>query len=234
MSLLPIGLNPNIAAIPYTDSLRDTSTLGRYVWLCLLGLALGWFEGAVVVYLRELYYPDGFRFPVIIMPAWLVGVELVREAASFLLLAAGARLAGRGFLERFGAFMILFGIWDLVYYGVLKLVLDWPESLATWDLLFLLPVPWVGPVWAPCLISVAMVAVGSYLYWTADRPRAFRVSDWGIVSAGGLIVIGSFVAQGRAVVEERVPESYPAWLFWVGFLLALAWFGFAERRQRAT
>ncbi len=79
-----------------------------------------------------------------------------------------------------------------------------------------------------------MVAVGSYLYWTADRPRAFRVSDWGIVSAGGLIVIGSFVAEGRAVVEERLPESYPAWLFWVGFLIALAWFGFAERRQLAA
>ncbi len=142
MSLLPIGLNPNIAAMPYTDSLRDTSTLGRYVWLCLLGLALGWFEGAVVVYLRELYYPDGFRFPVIIMPAWLVGVELVREAASLLLLAAGARLAGRDFLERFGAFMTLFGIWDLVYYCVLKLVLDWRESFATWDLLF----PVAGPL----------------------------------------------------------------------------------------
>ncbi len=94
-----------------------------------------------MVYLRELYYPDGFRFPIIILPAWLVGVELVREAAGLLLLAAGARLAGRGFLERFGAFMTLFGIWDLVYYGVLKLVLDWPESFATWDLLFLLPVP---------------------------------------------------------------------------------------------
>ena len=54
------------------------------------------------------------------------------------------------------------------------------------------------------------------------------------MSAGGLIVIGSFVAKGRAVVEGRVPESYPAWLFWVGFLLALAWFGLAERRQRTV
>ena len=55
-----------------------------------------------------------------------------------------------------------------------------------------------------------------------------------IFSAGGLIVIGSFVAEGRAVVEGRVPENYPAWLFWAGLLLALAWFGFAERRQRAA
>ena len=220
--------------MPYTGLVRDTGTAGRYLWLCLFGLALGWVEGAVVVYLRELYYPDGFQFPVIIIPTWLAGVELVREAASLLLLAAGARLAGRSFLERFGAFMILFGVWDLVYYAVLKLVLDWPESLATWDILFLLPVPWVGPVWAPCLISIALVAVGSYLYWTSNRPRAFRALDWGIVCGGGLIVIGSFVAEWRAVVEERVPESYPAWLFWLGFLIALGWFGVAERRQRVA
>jgi len=215
-------------------TMPETGTRGRYVWLCLFGLALGWFEGTVVVYLRELYYPDGFRFPVILIPTRLAVVELVREAASLLLLAAGARLAGRRFLERFAAFMILFGIWDLVYYGVLKLVLDWPESFATWDLLFLLPVPWVGPVWAPCVISVALVTVGSYLYWTADRPRAIRGSDWAIVTAGGLIVIGSFVAEWRAVVETRVPESYPVRLFLVGFLIALAGFGFAERRQPAA
>ncbi len=186
----------------------------------------------MVVYLRVLYYPDGFRFPVVIIPNWLAGVEIVREGASLLLLAAAARLAGRHFLERFAAFMLLFGIWDLVYYLVLELVLGWPESLATWDLLFLLPVPWLGPVWAPCLISVTMMAVGSYLYWTADRPRSFRASDWAVVSAGGLVVIGSFVADWRAVVEERVPEPFPAWLFWTGFLLALVWFGVAERRQR--
>jgi hypothetical protein len=220
--------------LPYTGLVRDTGTLGRYIWLWLFGLSLGWFEGAVVVYLRELYYPDGFRFPVIIIPTWLAAVELVREAASLLLLAAGARLAGRYFLQRFAAFMILFGIWDLVYYAVLKLVLDWPESLATWDILFLLPVPWVGPVWAPCLISITLVAVGSYLYSTPHRPRAYRGSDWGIVCTGGLIVIGSFVAEWRAVVEERVPESYPAGLFWLGFLLALGWFLVAERRQRVA
>ena len=51
---------------------------------------------------------------------------------------------------------------------------------------------------------------------------------------GGLIVIGSFVAEWRAVVEERVPESYPAGLFWLGFLLALGWFLVAERRQRVA
>jgi hypothetical protein len=213
--------------------MRETGTTGRYVWLWVLGLSVGWFEGAVVIYLRELYYPDGFRFPVVIIPSWLAGVELVREAASIMLLAAGARLAGARFLERLAAFMMLFGIWDLAYYVVLELVLGWPASLSTWDLLFLLPVPWVGPVWAPCVISVTLIGVGSYLYWTPEWRREVRWFDWLIVSAGGLIVIGSFVAGWRAVIEERLPERFPGGLFWLGFLIALAWFVRVERRASA-
>ena len=65
---------------------------GRYGWLLLLGLAIGWFEAAVVVYLRALYYPDGFRFPVRIVWDAVVRVEILREAASLLLLAAGSWL----------------------------------------------------------------------------------------------------------------------------------------------
>lgn len=197
-------------------------------------MAVGWFEAAIVIDLRELYYPEGFRFPVIIIPTWMGAVELAREAASLLLLAAGARLAGEYFLERFSAFMVLFGVWDLTYYAGLKLVLDWPPTWGTWDLLFLLPVPWVGPVWAPSVVSVALVSVGTYLYWTSDVRRRYRWRDWMVASAGGLVVIGSFVADWRAVVDERVPAAYPAWVFWVGFSMAVGWFVHAERRARAV
>src|SRR5262245_19349008 len=84
-----------------TAAVAAEGTRARYCWLLLLGLAIGWFEAAVVVYLRALYYPDGFRFPVRIVWDAVVRVEIVREAASLLLLAAAARLAGRAFLERF-------------------------------------------------------------------------------------------------------------------------------------
>lgn len=207
---------------------------GRYGWLLLLGLAVGWFEASVVVYLRALYYPDGFRFPVRIVWDAVVRVEIVREAASLLLLAAAARLAGRRFLERFAAFMLLFGVWDLLYYGFLKLLLGWPASLADWDILFLLPVPWLGPVWAPCLIAATLVGVGSYLFWTAERTRAFRPGDWAVVSAGGLLVIASFLADWRAVAEERLPHAFPVALFLAGWLIALGWFWRAERRVGKT
>jgi hypothetical protein len=160
-------------------------------------------------------------------------VEIVREAASLLLLGAAARLAGRRFLERLAAFMVLFGEWDLLYYAFLKLTIGWPASLAELDILFLIPVPWVGPVWAPCLVSLALVSVGTYLYWTAERPRNYRPTDWAVGAAAGLLVIGSFVAQWRAVIEERVPQDFPAGVFWTGWLLAVGWFFRAEGRWSA-
>ena len=206
----------------------------QYVWLCLLGLALGWFEASIVVYLRELYYPDGFRFPLVIVWDRIAFVEVVREAASILLLAAAARLAARHFLARFACFMILFGLWDLVYYAVLKVMLGWPASLWTWDILFLIPVPWTGPVWAPCVVAVVLVSAGTYLYWTADRPRAYARWDWMIEIGAGLLVIGAFVSEWRAVLDQRVPQYFPAWLFWVGVVLGVSWFIVAERRDAAS
>jgi hypothetical protein len=205
---------------------------GRYVWLWILGVSVGWFEAAVVVYLRELYYPGGFDFPVVLASGRVALVELGRELASLFLLAAAARLAGRAFIERFAAFALLFGVWDLVYYGVLKLVLGWPSTLATWDILFLLPWPWVGPVWAPCVVSLALVAGGSYVYWTADHPRAPRPLDWGVLSLGGLTVVGAFLAEGHVVLTQTRPQAFPSGVFWSGLLVALSWFVAYEWRAR--
>jgi hypothetical protein len=210
------------------------STAGRYTWLWLLAVAMGYFEASVVVYLRQIYYPDGFRFPIALVYDRVIAVEIGREAASLVLLAAAARLAGRAFLERFAAFMILFGVWDLVYYLVLKLVLDWPPALGTWDILFLIPVPWSGPVWAPCLVSLALVTVGTYLYWTPARPRLYRRLDWAVVVAAGLLVIASFMAEWRTVVGRGVPDRFPLELFAIGWILGAFWFVNAELRSVAA
>lgn len=208
------------------------SLRGRYVWLWILGIAVGFFEAAVVVYLRKLYYPQGFRFPIVLASIDVALVELAREAASLVLLAAGARLAGTSFLQRFAAFMLLFGSWDILYYVFLKLILDWPESLATWDVLFLIPVPWIGPVWAPVVVSLALVGSGTYLFFTSDRPRRVTALDWLVEVAAGLIVIVSFTLQWRVVVEGRMPAPFHAGVFWAGWWLALVWFLWRERQER--
>jgi hypothetical protein len=194
---------------------------------------VGWFEASVVVYLRELYYPGGFGFPIVLVPGRIAAVELLREAASILLLASAARLAGRLFLERFAAFLLLFGIWDLVSYAVLWLVLGWPETLAVWDVLFLIPIPWLGPVWAPCAVSVVLVGAGSYLYWTADAPRPVRALDWVVEIGAGLLIVASFVADWTAVLEAREPRPFPAWLFWLGLGFGVCWFVARERSFRS-
>jgi hypothetical protein len=213
------------------QAMAREGTAGRYVWLWLFGLALGWFEAAVVIDLRELYYPRGFHFPILVIWDRMAFVEVAREAASMLILIAGGRLAGVSFLERFGAFMFLFGLWDLVYYACLKLVLGWPESLATWDLLFLLPGPWAGPIWAPCVVSLALVTAGSYLFWTAERWRVVGAFDWAVEVTAGTLVMASFVLAGRVVPEGRSPESFPSWLFWAGLFLGVAGLLRVERRR---
>jgi hypothetical protein len=207
------------------DTRRST-----YAALWIVGLAAGWFEAAIVIDLRELFYPEGFRFPVEVMPARLLAVEVVREACSLVLLAGIGFLAAGRLAGRIGAFLLLFGIWDLVYYAGLKLVLDWPEAWSTWDLLFLIPLPWVGPVWAPALVALACVTAGSYLFWTASRPRAYRHSDTALMLASALAIVGSFLAEWRVVVDLESPEYFPAWLFWAGLASGSWGFWRAERR----
>lgn len=101
-----------------------------------------------------------------------------------------------------------------------------------WDVLFLIPVPWLGPVWAPCVVSLVLVGVGSYMYWTPDTPRHVRPLDWAVEIAAGLLIVASFVADWTAVPEVREPRPFPAWLFWLGLGLGLCWFLFRERRFR--
>src|SRR5438552_17420475 len=114
---------------------------------------MGVLEGAVVVYLRRLYFHGGFQFPLRFVDTDIAVIEVIREAATLVMLGAVGVLAGRNRGERFALFLYAFGIWDLVYYAFLKLAIGWPESFLTWDILFLLPVPCVGPVITPCLIA---------------------------------------------------------------------------------
>src|SRR3989304_8047739 len=109
----------------------------RRIWTAVFAVGMGWLEAAVVVYLRLLYSPEGFEYPLRTMPGDVLRLEALREAATIVMLIAVGWLAGRGKLERFGYFMMAFGIWDIVYYIGLRAAVGWPESLMTMDLLFL-------------------------------------------------------------------------------------------------
>ena len=139
---------------------NNTSYPAKLFYTCIFAVAIGYFEAMVVVYLRMLYYPEGFSFPLKLLPVRMIMLEILREAVSIVIILCVAALAARKFWERFGYFIIIFGIWDVSYYIWLKIILDWPSSIFDWDILFLIPLPWIGPVIAPVLIAVLMVIIG--------------------------------------------------------------------------
>src|SRR3989304_4819791 len=132
----------------------------KILWVTVFAVAMAFVESAVVVYLRVIYYPEGFRFPLKLIMDDTIMVELYREIATLFILLAVAVLAGRRLWERFAWFMLAFGVWDIFYYIWLNVLISWPSSLSEWDILFLIPVPWIGPVSAPISISLLMILAG--------------------------------------------------------------------------
>jgi hypothetical protein len=213
---------------------------GTYITLWIFALAFGWIEGCVVVHLRDLYLPDaaanpgiGVQITAVALPLRVVRLEVIREACTMLVLGAVGWMASRRMAGRWGAFLVAFGLWDVMYYVTLWLVIGWPDSLNTWDILFLIPVPWVAPVWAPSIVAVLFVAVGTWLLYTDERSRDWRWTDALVVSAGCAIIVGSFLVESGAAVEHRVPGHYPAWMYWLGITVAMGWVAWVEGVRRS-
>ena len=196
------------------------ATRRRLLWLTIFVTAMAQLEATVVVYLRELFYPEGFEFPLEIIRGRIAWVEVGREVATVVMLVAVAKLAApRDAWRQFAAFLWAFGLWDVLYYAWLWVMLGWPESLLTWDVLFLIPLPWIGPCLAPMLIAAIMMASGIVLESLRDRQRAVRVhrAEWGITIGGALALIAIFVSDAAAVIEGAMPEPFP-WAVFLGVL----------------
>lgn len=204
--------------------------------IVLWAVSFAFVEAAVVEYLRALYYPlsfGGFTFPILTAEQiralgedhWRrLLIELGREIATLMMLATVGILAGKNRRESWAHFMIAFGVWDVFYYLWLKLFLDWPPGIMTWDLLFLVPVPWVGPVLAPVLISIALIGSGLIVLFFESRGRPLipRARDWALVTAGGLIVIVSFCWDYDNIISGGYPNPFHWPLFLAGFAVAVA------------
>ncbi len=200
------------------DNTASSLRTRRTVWLVLYAVAMGFFEAAVVVYLRELYYPDGFRFPLVLLPDRIAWTELGRELTTLIMLLAIAMIAGRDRLDRLFIFGFLFGVWDIVYYIGLWVFLGWPESLLTWDILFLIPLPWLGPVLYPLLIALLLITGFLVHEGLARRGQVLRLSgiEWVVACTGAAVIVIAFCWNWRTVWEGTVPVSFPVWLFAAG------------------
>ena len=167
------------------------------VWVTIFSIAMGFLETAVVVYLLELYCPDNVLFPLAQMSTTVIITELLREGATIIMLIGIGYLAGRKFITGFAWFIYSFAIWDIFYYIFIKLILNWPESLFTWDILFLIPTIWTGPVIAPVITSLMMIllALGIIYYDGKIRPDGEVVKlnkpEWFFLILGsGILIVG--------------------------------------------
>ncbi len=207
-------------------------------WLAVWAAAFGFAEGAVVVYLRALYYPGGFEFPLVAFDEHLLDVEIAREAATMLMLLGAACASARDRMRRFGAFAFTFGIWDLAYYAMLKLTLDWPaggvlDVLLAWDILFLIPSVWVGPVLAPCLVSVALIGAGALIFCEPEgRDWSFlRPTDWALMVIAGLVIITSFLLTPEPAPGTTAIEGYRWWMLGLGLGGGIGCFALRWRKR---
>jgi len=216
----------------------------RMLWLTLFSIAMGFLETAVVVYLRKVYYPHGFQFPLTPVGPDVAITELLREAATIIMLVGIGIIAGKNTSQKFAFFIYCFAVWDIFYYVFLKALLGWPDSLFTWDILFLIPVPWVGPVLAPCLVSLTMIVltVAVINFQEKGYNAHLKWKEWMMLIVGSLIIILSFtldyfnyVVHGNSgniwtpaakqnmfdEIVHYVPSTYNWWLFGAGEAIVL-------------
>jgi hypothetical protein len=145
----------------------------------------------------------------------MAAIEVGREAATLIMLLSVTAAMSTDRWEWFLAFCLSFGIWDIFYYVWLWVFLGWPPSLLTTDILFLIPVPWVGPVLAPVIVSVALI-VGSLLLLRL-KYQGTRLSFppwlWGLAIAGGGVVLLSFTLDFRVILAQMEPPPFRWGLF---------------------
>ncbi len=202
---------------------------GKYIGLWAFGVAFGYIEAAVVIYLRNVLGLDsGGLFPIsdasLGPESLLLTVEAQREAASLVLLAVPAFLASRRNVYRILSCLLIFGVWDLSYYGFLWLQLGWPVSLFSYDILFLIPTLWVSPVICPILISLSLVGYATLLMPVAQRRGMAGPSllHCALIAGGAALVVFSFIENAEYYRQGGLPPQFSWLAFAAGYVLATA------------
>ena len=209
-----------------------TAEWNRWFIVCVFAIAMAWVESAVVFDLRTMVHRiEPYQADPLPLIGKLGPVELVRELATMIMLLTVGMLAGKTWRARLGYSAIAFGVWDIFYYVFLKMMCGWPHSLFDWDILFLLPLPWWGPVLAPMMIALMMVAWGT-LVTQFEHKSASRVSNlapWAMNFTGMILALYVFMAdtlrvadQGTFVVRKVLPTEFGWPLFLVALLLLAA------------
>ena len=191
--------------------------------ISLFAVAMAYLESAVVVYLRAMYGIEDLLRDINLAPDMYTVIEIGREAATLVMLAAVGIIAGSTWPKKIGFFFLAFGIWDIFYYIWLYVFIQWPKSLFEWDILFLIPLPWWGPVIAPVLISILLISVGYLLL--SDAKFKITTIDWIIFVLSIIVLLYTFTEDSIQVILSGtgdLTQIRPTSFNWILFLIAFA------------
>ncbi len=196
-------------------------------WVGLFAIAMAYLESAVVVYLRRIYGISDLILSVPQFDPQIGAIELGRELATLVMLLTVGWAAGKRFQSRLGFSVFAFGVWDIFYYIWLRVFIGWPQTVFDPDLLFLLPLPWWGPVLAPVLIALLMVIVGALAVIKDEHGLRLLPSfmDWAILAGGVLIMLYAFMADALAALPtnaQTLGQLRPSEFNWSVYLVGLA------------
>lgn len=204
----------------------------RWVAVGIFAVAMGYLEAAVVFYLRTMVKRlQPWQSNPLPEFGGLAGAEIGREAATMVMLVTVGWIAGRTWRGRVSFTLFTFGIWDITYYLFLVPLTQWPQSIFDWDILFLIPLPWWGPVWSPVSIALLMVAFG-FLGTILEQGEP---PVWPGKVAAALCVVGAFVALyvfmadaiqaiplGAEAVRNVLPMQFNTGLFAIAWIMMAA------------
>lgn len=202
-------------------------TTRSLLWLMLYAIAMAQLEAAIVIHLRSVYYPGHplELFPLSLLSHRDLGIELMREAATVVMILTVALLAERGVTRVFAAFVYVFGLWDIFYYVWLKLMIGWPVDWFEWDILFLIPWPWFGPWLTPVLIALLFVLWGAKVL-TSRREFHFSPLSGSVFLIGTSLALAAFLlpaypllAGGEEAFRNYHPQGFNWLLYGPGLLL---------------
>ncbi len=137
----------------------------RWWFAVLFAVAMAWMEAAVVFYLRTLVGRiDPYQARPLPVSAGLAGAEIVREAATMIMLGCVGCLAGRTWRSRIGYLLVAFGVWDIFYYVFTKIITGWPQSFLDMDVLAITPGVWAGPMISAIVVSSSLLILGIWFF----------------------------------------------------------------------
>ncbi len=197
--------------------------ISRLIIVAIFSIAFAYIESAVVVYLRQIFHPDGFDFPLNVfgidqINTRLFLTEIGREAATMVLILTASFLFGRNFRQRFAYFLMIFAIWDIFYYVWLKVLLGWPASIMDWDILFLIPLTWASPVLAPVIVSLTLLLFALVILALDSGSIYIRPErlHWTGFCGSALLLVILFCYAGRFSAQPDYYEHFS----WPGFVIA--------------